>query len=177
MTAAFVLRELRQRGLNIRAVGSNLRLTPSNLATPDIIERVRYHKAELLAVLGPENAVQTGKAIPFLSSSDACNERDRLAGHGCHYTSGEAEKAASPYLPAKGHPAYSIIATCQQHGVALRIDEEGCLVVGKAGAESADASQPWPALIHAIEAQLDAVARLVEMGWTLRADIPMQSNS
>src|SRR5260221_8108787 len=159
MNAAFVLRDLRHRGLNIRAVGGNLRLTPSNLATPDIIERVRYHKAELLAVLGPESAVPTQKASPSVSDR-TCDERDRLADHG-RDSRKEAEKAASPYLPAEGHPAYSIIATCQQHGVALRIDEEGYLVVGKAGAQSAEASQPWPSLICAIEAQLDAVARLV----------------
>jgi len=175
MNATFVLRELRQRGLNIRAVGGNLRLSPSDLATPEIIERVRYHKAELLAVLGPENAVPTAKDTPLVSGG-TCNERERMVVHGRDYTRSKAEKTASPNLPAEGHPAYSIVATCQQHGVALRIDEEGYLVVGKAGAKSAELSQPWPSLIHAIEAQLDAVARLVEIGWTLRADIPVQNS-
>jgi hypothetical protein len=176
MNAALVLHQLRQSGLNIRAVGANLRLTPSDLATPEIIERVRYYKAELLALLGSGNAVREAEDDTSFVSGTACNERERRVVQGSDYSRGEAQKALSANLPAKGHPAYSIVATCQQHGIALRIDEEGYLVVGKAGAESTEISQPWSSLVQAIEAQLDAVARLVEMGWTLRADIPMQNS-
>jgi hypothetical protein len=49
---------------------------------------------------------------------------------------------------------------------ALRI----ALVVGRAGAKADEPSQPWPSLIRAIEAHLEAVARLVEAGWTVRAE-------
>jgi len=44
-------------------------------------------------------------------------------------------------------------------------------VVGKAGAKADEPTQ-WPSLLVAIEAHLEAVAALVEGGWTLRADFP-----
>jgi hypothetical protein len=69
-------------------------------------------------------------------------------------------------------PGHSFVATCQRYGVALRIDPDGTLVVGKAGAKADEPTQPWPSLLIAIEAHLDAVASLVEGGWNLRADFP-----
>jgi hypothetical protein len=75
-------------------------------------------------------------------------------------------------LPPAEHPAYSIVETCQRYGVALRINEAGDLVVGKAGAKADEPSQPWRALLAEIEANLEAVARLVESGWHLRANFP-----
>jgi len=65
-------------------------------------------------------------------------------------------------------PAHSILATCQARGVALRLDERGDLVVGRAGAKADEPTQPWPALLAAMEAHLEAVAQLVETGWTLK---------
>jgi hypothetical protein len=62
--------------------------------------------------------------------------------------------------------------TCRDHGVALRIDENGDLVVGKAGAKADEPTQPWRALLTEIEANLEAVARLVESAWHLRVDFP-----
>jgi hypothetical protein len=66
----------------------------------------------------------------------------------------------------------NILAACRSHGVALRIDDDGDLVVGKAGAKAEEPTQPWPALIAALEIHLEAVARLVESGWHLRAGLP-----
>ena len=77
-------------------------------------------------------------------------------------------------LPEPGHPAYSILETSKRYGVALRIDENGDLVVGKAGARADEPTQPWPELLAQIEAQLESVARLVEAGWTLKAGFPKQ---
>jgi hypothetical protein len=73
-------------------------------------------------------------------------------------------------------PAHSVIATCRRYGIALRLDPDGALVVGKAGAIAEEVTQPWPSLIRAIEAHLDAVGCLVAAGWHLRADFagPMQ---
>ncbi|MGO9681346.1 MAG: hypothetical protein ACLPTZ_01820 [Beijerinckiaceae bacterium] len=79
-------------------------------------------------------------------------------------------------LPRPGHPAYSILETCQRAGVALRIDpENGDLVVGKAGAKSDEPTQPWVSLVHELEAHVEAVAGLVESGWTLTAEFPALS--
>ncbi len=79
----------------------------------------------------------------------------------------EQDRAAS-YLT----PAESIIKTCRAHGVALRIDEGGDLVVGKAGAKADEPTQPWPSLLVEIEANLEPVARLVEAGWHLHVGFP-----
>jgi hypothetical protein len=57
--------------------------------------------------------------------------------------------------------------------VAIRIDPvTSDLVVGKTGAKAEESTQPWPSLLHTLETHLEAVARLVESGWTLRAEFP-----
>ncbi len=68
--------------------------------------------------------------------------------------------------------ACSILETCRRYGVALRIDEHGDLVVGRAGAKADQPSQPWPSLLVEIEANLEPVARLVEAGWHLHVGFP-----
>jgi hypothetical protein len=52
------------------------------------------------------------------------------------------------------------------------MDEDGCLVVGKAGAKASEPTQPWPSLMMALEARCEDVAALVEAGWVLIADFP-----
>jgi hypothetical protein len=65
-------------------------------------------------------------------------------------------------------PARSIVAICQRAGVVLKIDPAtGDVVVGRAGAKSDEPTQPWPSLLVAIEAHLDAVAALVKSGWRI----------
>lgn len=59
--------------------------------------------------------------------------------------------------------------------MALRIDESGDLVVGKAGGRADESSQPWPSLIAALEAHLDDVTTLVDAGWTLKAGFPKEA--
>ncbi len=78
-------------------------------------------------------------------------------------------------LSDPGHPAYSIITTCRSYGIALRVDSDGTLVIGEAGARAKEPAQPWPSLIRAIEAHTEAVACLVAAGWHLRADFPDQN--
>jgi hypothetical protein len=73
-------------------------------------------------------------------------------------------------LPHPLHPAHCIVRICRSYGVALRIDADDALVVGKAGAKVDQATQPWPTLLLAIQTHHEAVARLVEAGWHLRAD-------
>ena len=86
-----------------------------------------------------------------------------------------AEKLADQPEPvaesrAPESEAGSILVTCAEHSVALRLDDDGTVVVGRLGAKAEEDSQPWPALIAAIEANLGAVADLVAAGWTLKAD-------
>jgi hypothetical protein len=145
-----ILAELRARGIRfeLRPRGG-VRFVPARLIDPPLLDRIRAHKTELLARL---HAEQRGAGI------------DRLArAHGW-----------TP-LPLAGAPACSIISTCQGYGVALRIDQNGDLVVGKDGAETGEPTQPWRSLIIAIEAHLDDVSALVEAGWTLTSQFPKQN--
>jgi hypothetical protein len=88
----------------------------------------------------------------------------------------ELLRILAPPSPEPGHPAYGILETCQRHGVALRIDPAtGDLVVGTAGAKANEPTQPWPSLLHTLETHLEAVARLVESGWSLTAEFPKEA--
>ena len=87
-------------------------------------------------------------------------------------SSGPTEKEPQSECAAPLSPAETILTTCATHGVAIRFDPDGTIVVGRAGALADENSQPWPALIAAIEAHLDAVAKLVEAGWHLRVGFP-----
>jgi len=146
-----ILFELRARGVRIESrPHGGVRLVPARLIDPDLLNRIRAHKTELLIVLRTEHEHA---------------EIDRLA---------RSNDWRPP--PEPGHPAYSILETCQRYGVALRIDPAtGDLVVGKAGARAEEPTQPWPSLLHALETHLEAVARLVESGWTLTAEFPKEA--
>jgi hypothetical protein len=65
-------------------------------------------------------------------------------------------------LPPAGAPAYSGVTTCQNYGVALRIDENGNLMIGKADGTADELTHQWPSLRQAIEAHLGNVAALVK---------------
>jgi hypothetical protein len=59
--ATDVLAELRQRGITVTADGEYLRLRPSTALTPELRERARAVKPELLALLAP--ALDAGLAV------------------------------------------------------------------------------------------------------------------
>jgi hypothetical protein len=147
-----IVAELRERGVRARPRRSGgVLLVPAHLIDPALRDRIYAHKYELIAEL---RAQQQDAEIDRLAHADAWKP-----------------------LPRPGHPAWSIIETCHAHGVALRIDpENGDLVVGRAGAKAAELSQPWTLLLIAIEANLEAVARLVESGWHLRVDFPAHAS-
>jgi hypothetical protein len=54
--------------------------------------------------------------------------------------------------------AKSLIRICLEHGVGLRLDPDGALVVVSNG-------KAWRSLVNAIEAHVDAIAALVAAGW------------
>ena len=124
-----------------------VRLVPARLIDSDLLNRIHAHKADLIA---------------HIRAAEEKAEIDR-----------SARADGWRPLPEPGHPAYSIVATCQGYGVALGIDTvSGDLVVGKPGAKWSEPSQPWRSLVIAIEAHVEAVADLVEAGWTLNARFP-----
>jgi hypothetical protein len=121
---------------------------------------------------------------------------DELAGHHSTETDSPTRKVepSSEHRPSNDVPpemdagasstivtdptdaAYNILLTCQRYGVALRIDSDGTLIIGRAGATAEAATQPWPSLLIAIEAHAETVAMLVSAGWHLRAMFPQESH-
>jgi hypothetical protein len=67
-------------------------------------------------------------------------------------------------------PAESLIATCRRHGIALRLDDSGRLVVGNAHGSGTE-PLVWSTLLLAIEAHLPAITALVAAGFNLSADL------
>jgi hypothetical protein len=69
-------------------------------------------------------------------------------------------------------PAQALVETCRRHRVTLRIDADGALVVSMSGTKAGEPIRPWPSLLIAIGAHLEAVAALVASGWSLQAEFP-----
>ncbi len=53
MSAAELILDLNRLGIRLEADGERLRFFPQSAVTPEIATRLRSHKAELLAILGP----------------------------------------------------------------------------------------------------------------------------
>lgn len=62
MSAADLLLDLGRLGIRLEADGERLRYFPRSALTPDLLERLKAHKAELLAVLRP--APEAAPAVP-----------------------------------------------------------------------------------------------------------------
>ena len=56
MTATELLADLDRRGVRLEARGDRLRYAPRSALTPELVERLRSHKTELLAVLSDAGA-------------------------------------------------------------------------------------------------------------------------
>jgi hypothetical protein len=62
MNAAELLLDLGRLGIRLEADGERLRYFPRSALTPDLLDRLKAHKAELLAVLRP--AHESAPALP-----------------------------------------------------------------------------------------------------------------
>ncbi len=62
MSAAELLLDLGRVGILLEADGERLRYCPQSAMTPDLLGRLKTHKAELLALLRPAAAVQAQPA-------------------------------------------------------------------------------------------------------------------
>ena len=51
MSAVDLLADLAQRGIELQAHGDRLRYAPRSEVTPDLVDRMKAHKGELLAIL------------------------------------------------------------------------------------------------------------------------------
>jgi tubulysin polyketide synthase-like protein len=168
MNANEILAELGARNVRPVLVGDKLKLRGSaDGITPELIERVRQHKADLLALLiagreeteidrlanadgwrsNPAESLERLRERPTIGAAATdMAPIDRATSH-TESEQGEANRPATIdgwRLP----PAHSIVATCHRYGVALRIDEAtGDLVIGKSGAKADERTQPWPSLL------------------------------
>ncbi len=57
-TTADLLADLTGRGIELRAEGGRLRFRPVAAMTPELAERVKAHKGELLALLNPSSMAE-----------------------------------------------------------------------------------------------------------------------
>jgi hypothetical protein len=145
MTPKTLLAESARRGIKLYVDGPAIRYRGPKSAIADLKPELAAKKSELLTLLRAQR------------------EETEISRPAC----------ADSWKPptGAGHPAYSILTTCRRYGVLLRIDPEtGDLVVGKTGASADEQTQPWPSLLRAIEAHLDAVAVLVKSGWIVTAE-------
>jgi TubC N-terminal docking domain len=53
VTAAALVADLRARGVELVAAGERIRFRPASAVPPELRERLRVHKAEVLALLAP----------------------------------------------------------------------------------------------------------------------------
>jgi hypothetical protein len=104
------LSSLAERRIHVILDGDGLVVEPASRLTNDDRRIIRQHKPELLVCLRQH---QEGPGIGGLARANG-----------------------SKPLPTPGSPAYSIVETCQLYGVVLRIDSDGTLGVGKAGARA-----------------------------------------
>jgi prophage tail gpP-like protein len=108
MSPAEILAALAAQNVQVTVAGDKLKLRAPDRIAPELVAQVRHHKQKIIAVLAPP------APAPLTDTP-------------------EREAIESPTL-AVGHPAYSIITTCQRFGVALTIDSDGNLIIGRAGA-------------------------------------------
>lgn len=66
MNAAELLLDLGRLGIRLEAHGDRLRYSPRSALTPDLLDRLKSHKAELLALLRP--APEAPLSLPVVTS-------------------------------------------------------------------------------------------------------------
>jgi hypothetical protein len=160
-TAEVLITDLWRRGVQIESKGDRLSVRPLSRLSESDTHAIRALKGELLALLNDPYA--RARAVARHCEANGVDLSTFLSEHPDlirDEVSAQERRARTP--------AESIVAACRKNGVALRIDPEtGDLVVGRAGAGGDAPTQPWPSLLLAIEAHLDAVITLVKAGWTL----------
>jgi hypothetical protein len=112
MNADDILAEAAQLGIGFFVVDGRIVAKPKGKTPTEFAEKVRANKSELLRLLGvrAEAAEHESTSVREPSCSDQVARESNIT------------------------PAQSILETCSRYGVALRLDADGDLVVGKAGA-------------------------------------------
>jgi hypothetical protein len=143
MEAAAILIRARELGIMLEADGEAIVARPKGATPPDLATAIRAHKIALLAALtvsppAADASTEEAETNRIAALDTERRESDRRAKPG--YDFDTTAPSHRHYLPEPGHPAYAIIASCQRHEVALAIDANGDLVVGKAGAKAEEST-------------------------------------
>jgi TubC N-terminal docking domain len=153
-----VLSEIQRRGVTLLVRDGKLIARPISAVPPDLAERARQHRAEIIRLLHCPPDPETVRSAGLEADRNA---RDRLPKRG--YDNDPSAPGHSEYLDwialrDRLEPARSLIRTCREYGVGLRLEPDGTLVVESNG-------RAWRSLVRAIEAHVDAVAQLIEARW------------
>lgn len=153
-----VLSEILGLGVTLRVRDGKLIARPIRAVPPDLAERARQHRAEIIKLLYCPPDPET---VRIAGLDGHRNARDRLLRRGYDYdpsVPGHAEYLDQIATRAQLEPARSLIRTCREYGVGLRLEPDGTLVVESNG-------KAWRSLVRAIEAHVDAVAQLINTRW------------
>jgi hypothetical protein len=153
-----VLFEIQRRGVTLLVRDGKLIARPISAVPPDLAERARQHRAEIIKLLdcppGPET-VRIGDFNADLNAQELLLKPN--SGYGPSAPGNTRYR--DPIAPSdRLEPARWLIRTCREHGVGLRLEPDGTLVVESNG-------RAWRSLVRSIEAHVDAVAQLIEARW------------
>jgi hypothetical protein len=161
VTAALeVLAEIRRRGVTLSVRDGRLIARPIDLLPPDLAECARPNRAEIIDLPARKPEPETERVATL---DREWRERDRLLNSAYDYD--PSIHVHGEYLDGINHdgeratsPAKSLIRTCREYGVGLRLDPDGAVVAESNG-------RAWRSLMRAIEAHADGVVRVIEAGW------------
>ena len=157
-SALEVLSEIQRRGVTLLVRDGKLIARPISAVPPDLAERARQHRAEIIKLLDCPPGPETGRIAGF--NADHNSQELPLKPRYDHDPSAPGNtEYLDPIAPSdRLEPARRLIRTCREYGVGLRLEPDGTLVVESNG-------RAWRSLVRAIEAHVDAVAQLIEARW------------
>jgi hypothetical protein len=142
MNARSILIEFGRRGIALRAESGRLIARPLSAVPVELRKAAAEKKAELVALLADPDAARIAQLDAERHVQDRLTKTFLL-------NPGPIDALSA---------AKSLIRTCREYGVGLRLEPDGTLVVESNG-------RAWRSMVRAIEAHVDAVAQLIEARW------------
>jgi hypothetical protein len=157
-TALEVVSEIQRRGVTLLVRDGKLIARPISAVPPDLAERARQHRAEIIKLLDCPPGPETLRIAGFNADRNA---QELLLKP--RYDHDPSEPGNTEYLDPiapsdRLEPARWLIRTCREYGVGLRLEADGTLVVESNG-------RAWRSLVRSIETHVDVVAQLIEARW------------
>jgi hypothetical protein len=160
-----ILTHLAIEGIEVRALDPDtLLLTPKAKVTPEIVEMVRPHKAEILAALAADAAYNAARQLARRCEATGRDLAETVAALGPEdrrllgedFVARVERSCAVSAIEGATCPGRTLITICRNYGVTLRVDDfDGTLVIGPGA---------WRSLVRAIAAHVDEIAELLITG-------------